>query len=289
MLMKLPMKRKSQALSISIIIPVFNEEDYLKDCLDSIAKQTVMPDEVIIVDNGSTDNSRKIARSYPFVKLLSEKKQSVLYARTKGFNAAKSDIIGRIDADTILDPNWVAQLHNVFAQPEIAGVTGAMQFYDMPLAPQNYLIDHFFKGPLYKLDKNFPFLFGTNMAITKAAWQLVRGELCDRRDINEDSDIAIHLYQHHQKLLYDVKLRAGMSSRRYDDSLRSFITYEKMQSFSYEVHGLNPIGSRVARTMYMVGYVVLWPLRRSYNHKTKKRSMQHLVTGTNTARKNPMS
>lgn len=282
------MSHKAQALSVSIVIPVYNEEDYLKDCLDSIASQTVVPDEVIVVDNGSTDATTKIAKQYPFVKLIHEKKRSVLYARTAGFNMAKSDIIGRIDADTILDANWVEHLKRVFTNPDIAGVTGPLQFYDMPFAPQNYIVDHFFKGPLYKLDKNFPFLFGTNMAISQKAWRSVRDELCDRKDINEDSDIAIHLYLRRQHLLYDVKLRAGMSSRRYDDSLRQFVRYEKMQSHTYAVHGLNPTGSWIARTLYMVGFVLLWPLRRSYNHKTRRRSIKHLLRGGSDARKNPM-
>lgn len=278
---------KAQALSVSIVIPVFNEEDYIKDCLDSIQRQSRKPDEVIVVDNGSTDKTLEIVKKYSFVKLIHEKKRSVLYARSTGFNTAKSDIIGRIDADTILETDWVEQLHRIFQDATVAGVTGPLQFYDMPFAPQNYLVDHFFKGPLYKLDKNFPFLFGTNMAITKKAWHLVRPELCDRKDINEDADIAIHLYKHQQKLIYDVKLRAGMSSRRFDDSLKEFISYEKMQSYTYDVHDLRPMGSRIARTMYMVGYVIFWPLRRSYNQRTKKRTLKNLVVG-NEARKNPM-
>lgn len=281
------MSKKAQALSVSIVIPVFNEQDYLKDCLDSIKRQTVKPEEVIVVDNGSTDGTHKIIKKYPFVRLLHEKKRSVLYARTTGFNAAKSDIIGRIDADTILETDWVEQLHRIFQDPEIAGVTGPLQFYDMPFAPQNYMVDHFFKGPLYKLDKNFPFLFGTSMAITRKAWQQVQNKLCNRRDIHEDSDIAIHLYKQGKKILYDSKLRAGMSSRRLDDSLKDFIKYEKTMSHSYEVHGMRPIGAPIARTGLMFGYVMLWPLRRSYNQKTKKRTLQNLVAG-NEARKNPM-
>lgn len=282
------MSNKTQALSVSIVIPVFNEEDYLDDCLQSIAMQTVAPKEVIVVDNGSTDNTLRILKKYSFTRLIHEKKRSVLFARTTGFNAASGDIIGRIDADTILDRNWVETIQSVFAEQAIAGVTGPVQFYDMPLAPQNYLVDHFFKGPLYKLDKNFPFLFGTNMAITKAAWRGVRSDLCERKDINEDSDIAIHMYKKGYKLLYDKKVRAGMSSRRFDDTLFDFIRYEKMQSFTYDVHGIKPIGSRIARTLYMLGYIIFWPVRRSYNHRTRRRSLRHLFFGSNQARKNPM-
>jgi glycosyltransferase involved in cell wall biosynthesis len=96
-----------KALSLSIVIPVYNEQSHLKACLDSIAKQEDYPDEVIVVDNNSTDKTCDIAKSYPFVKLAREKKQGVLSARTKGFNLAKSDFIGRIDADTVLPPTWI--------------------------------------------------------------------------------------------------------------------------------------------------------------------------------------
>src|ERR1035437_9021599 len=93
-------------LTLAIVIPVYNEEFYLKACLNSIAKQTVAPDEVIVVDNNSTDKSVQIAKSYKFVKLLHEKRQHQVFAQATGFNAIKSDIIGRIDADSILPPDW---------------------------------------------------------------------------------------------------------------------------------------------------------------------------------------
>jgi glycosyltransferase involved in cell wall biosynthesis len=96
-----------KTLTLSIVIPVYNEQCHLKACLDAIANQTESPDEVIVVDNNSTDRTLAIAESYPFVKILKEKKQGVLAVRTKGFNSARSSIIGRIDADTVLPPGWV--------------------------------------------------------------------------------------------------------------------------------------------------------------------------------------
>ena len=53
-------------LTLSIVIPVFNEQRYIKACLDSIAAQTVKPDEVIVVDNNSTDKTVQIAKKYKF-------------------------------------------------------------------------------------------------------------------------------------------------------------------------------------------------------------------------------
>lgn len=277
----------SKALTLSIIIPAYNEENHLGMCLDSIAAQSVMPDEVIVVDNNSSDKTADIAKTYPFVRLLREPQQGVTFARDTGFNAAQSDIIGRIDADTRLAKDWVTRVKKTFADNEFAAVTGPAFFYDMPLAPRNYLADHAFKGPLYKYDKDFPFLFGTNMAIRASAWALIKSEVCNDKNIHEDMDIAIHLHLHDSKILYDPKLRAGMSARRFDDKPKDFYRYITMMQNSFTKHDMKPIGARVAIAAYTMGYVVLWPLRRAYDPRTGKRSARQLLRG-HIARKNPM-
>jgi len=101
-------------LTLSIIIPVYNEQSHLKTCLESIAWQTEPPDEVIVVDNNSLDNSVEIAKEFSFVKVITEKRQGVLWARNKGFNKATSEIIGRIDADSILSENWCENVRKIF-------------------------------------------------------------------------------------------------------------------------------------------------------------------------------
>src|SRR5438309_1400799 len=102
-------------MKVSIVIPVYNEGPALGACLDAIARQTSRPFEVIVVDNNSSDDTVPIARHYGFVRLIHEKRQGVVHARTAGFNAARGDIIARIDGDTILPENWVASCKEVFA------------------------------------------------------------------------------------------------------------------------------------------------------------------------------
>lgn len=272
--------------SLSIVIPAYNEQNHLRECLESIAAQTEKPDEVIVVDNNSTDDTVAIAKNYHFVTLLVEKKQGVFYARNTGFDAVKSDIIGRIDADSILTKDWVKTVKKSFKDPEIAAVTGPAFFYDMPLAPKNYIADHAFKNPLYKFDKNFPFLFGTNMAMRSDNWKMISSYVCSDPRVHEDMDLAIHLYRDGHDILYNPKLRVGMSTRRYDDSPRDFYNYITMLKSSYEKHNMKPIGSHVAIAGFTLGYVMLWPLRRSYDDTTKKRSLGRLIRG-NKPRKNP--
>ncbi|HPG37472.1 MAG TPA: glycosyltransferase family A protein, partial [Candidatus Saccharibacteria bacterium] len=94
---------------ISVVIPVYNEAAALPACLEALAGQTAPPFEVLVVDNNSTDDSVLVAARYPFVTVLHEKRQGVLHARSLGFTAARGDIIGRIDADTEVAPDWIKQ------------------------------------------------------------------------------------------------------------------------------------------------------------------------------------
>src|SRR5487761_1699776 len=100
-------------MKISIVIPVYNEADNLSACLDAISNLEVMPYEVIVVDNNSTDNTVAIANLYDFVTVAHESRQGVVHARTKGFNLAKGDIIARIDADSVLPYDWTINVDDV--------------------------------------------------------------------------------------------------------------------------------------------------------------------------------
>ncbi len=276
-----------KALTLSIIIPVYNEEQYLEACLEAIKRQTEQPDEVIIVDNNSTDSSIKIAQKYKFVKVISEKKQGTLYGRTTGLDAARSDVLGRIDADTRLEPNWVKTAKRIFQDRTVAAVTGSSHFYDMPLSPQNHWVEDFFKHTLYKHEKNFPFLFGTNMAIRRSVWRIIKPVLCSDNTMYEDADMAIHLYKQGYKIVYDSSLRVGMSARRYSDGPLAFHRYNRQQSETYKKHGISTIGSAFARVAYATGYIVFRPLALAYDQERGGFSVQKLLKDRNKARVHP--
>jgi glycosyltransferase involved in cell wall biosynthesis len=106
----------------------------LDACLQAVARQTVTPDEVIVVDNNSTDDSLAIACSFSFVRVIKENRQGVAYARDCGFDAVKSDIIARIDADTIIAQNWVETLQQLFKDQQLDVVTGKMTYHDVAAA-----------------------------------------------------------------------------------------------------------------------------------------------------------
>ncbi|OGL36249.1 hypothetical protein A3E49_03725 [Candidatus Saccharibacteria bacterium RIFCSPHIGHO2_12_FULL_49_19] len=277
---------KNKKLTLSLVIPVFNEEGYLDACLGAIAGQTVQPDEVIVVDNRSTDKTIAVAKRYRFVKIISENRQGVIFARNRGFNVAKGQIIGRIDADTVLPPRWVEHIKQLFANCQVSAATGPVSYYDMPLPAINHYPDHLMRSSIYNWSPKSPFLFGSNMAIRKRSWNALRTELCRHQDIHEDLDLAVHLYQAGQKILYDKALLAGASGRRYNDRLAQFYGYMSMYRRTYLSHDLHSLAGYAAVTVYWAGYLVVHPIR--YLWLRSAGAVMPLEPLSRQARKNPM-
>ena len=102
---------------ISIIIPAYNEEKYLEKTLKSIHEQTTDDHEIIVVANGCTDNTEKIAQRYAD-RTFSINKPNVSLARNIGASHAKGDILLFLDADTQLARNAVTEIQNQFSKKD---------------------------------------------------------------------------------------------------------------------------------------------------------------------------
>jgi len=99
---------------ISIIVPVYNVEAYLPKCLDSIINQTYENLEIIIVNDGSTDNSPQIceeyAKRYSRIKLLHKKNGGLSSARNAGLDIANGEYIGFVDSDDYIEKNMYLEM-----------------------------------------------------------------------------------------------------------------------------------------------------------------------------------
>ncbi|MFF9561321.1 glycosyltransferase family 2 protein, partial [Streptomyces albus] len=95
---------------LSVVVPVFNEEAGIADCIDRLLAQGDAIDEVLIVDNNSTDRTASIikryAGSHEKVRYIFEPRQGVVHARNAGFDASSCELVGRIDADTRVQTGW---------------------------------------------------------------------------------------------------------------------------------------------------------------------------------------
>ncbi len=226
-------------LTLSLIIPAYNEEHHLKACLDAVAAQSVMPDEVIVVDNNSTDKTRLIAQEYSFVTLVNEPKQGVVFARNCGFNAAKSSLIGRIDADTILSPDWVARTTQYLARhTTVSAVSGSCIFYDFPLPRITHAVHWLFYYKLHALIAGTTILWGSNMALRQESWQQCRNSLHTDSGMHEDIDLALNLQKAGLGIEYVPELQAQVSMRRGRFSLKRDYLYLSAWPRTYQLNGL---------------------------------------------------
>jgi len=101
---------------ISIIVPMYNVEDYIEECVDSLRRQTLKNIEIILVDDGSPDRSGEIARKYcsmdARVKVIHKKNGGLSSARNAGLQAATGDYVGFVDGDDFVLP---AMFENMYA------------------------------------------------------------------------------------------------------------------------------------------------------------------------------
>lgn len=105
---------------VSIIVPIYNAEKYLNDCLDSLASQSFNDYEVILVNDGSTDSSKSICEDYcsrySNFKLLNKENGGQMSAWILGVRFASSDFLGFVDSDDIVDKQFIEKM--VSAQKE---------------------------------------------------------------------------------------------------------------------------------------------------------------------------
>ena len=94
---------------ISVIVPIYNVEDYLEHCIDSICAQTYRNLEIILVDDGSMDHSGQICDRYAAldtrITVIHQENKGVVAARKAGLQHAQGEYTGFVDGDDYLDPD----------------------------------------------------------------------------------------------------------------------------------------------------------------------------------------
>lgn len=112
-------------MKISLIATVLNEEKSIDSFLDSVAKQALKPDEIIIVDGGSVDwTLDKLAKRKENIRILIKEGASRSEGRNLAVEEAKNEIIAITDAGCILDKDWLAEIVKPFSDPEVDVVAG---------------------------------------------------------------------------------------------------------------------------------------------------------------------
>lgn len=119
---------------VSVIIPVYNVENYLKECLDSVINQTLKDIEIICIDDGSTDKSLDILKEYAkkdtrFIVLTQENKGAAI-ARNKGLDIARGEYVIFLDSDDFFEKNFLEEMYNCAKQKELDVCICNLYYYD---------------------------------------------------------------------------------------------------------------------------------------------------------------
>lgn len=181
---------------ISVVIPVKDDDTELARCLQALAGQTLRPDEVIVVDNGSTDASAGVARALG-ARVVRCESPGIPAASAAGYDAAAGDIILRLDADCVAGSSWVRGMAEAFAaRPDVAAFTGGARFVDGPRvlrAPLAALYLGAYAAVMTPTLGHLP-LFGSNLGMRRAAWCSIRSSVHrDDADLHDDMDLSFHL------------------------------------------------------------------------------------------------
>lgn len=118
---------------ISVIIPVWNSPALLRRCLDALDAQTLSHDsfEIIVIDNGSTDNTADVARAASGVRLLSESKPGSYAARNCALRHTRSEYVAFTDADCVPAPDWLEQaLAAARRHPDAGVLAGQIDLFE---------------------------------------------------------------------------------------------------------------------------------------------------------------
>ena len=131
---------------ISVIVPVYNVEKYLRECIDSIISQTLTDIEIIAINDGSPDNSLEILREYEKkdnrIIVIDKKNEGVGKARNDGINASSGEFIAFMDSDDYYPSNTVLEtLYNVAIQNDVK-IAGGRKIHLMP--DGEFVKDNFF-------------------------------------------------------------------------------------------------------------------------------------------------
>lgn len=156
----------------SIVVPCYNEADYIAETLRSLGDQTFAgPYEIVVVDNNCTDQTADIARAMG-ARVVVEKNPGVCWARQRGTEEAHGDVVVSADADTTYSPEWLANIDRSFGVDErIVAVTGPCRYVGGPLWGRVYARILFGAvHAIYRISGRTVYATATNIAFRKKHW-----------------------------------------------------------------------------------------------------------------------
>jgi len=190
-------------MKVTAIIPCYNQEKYLAACIEAILSQTRPADEVLIINDGSSDRSMEIAARYPGVKIIHhQRNQGLATARNTGYQAASGEVIVYIDSDANADQRLLESLLVHYDDPEVGGVGGRGIEAQMKSKYDQWRRIHSSQQSGESVIRDHRWLWGLCSSYRKSALETVNGFDTYYHTNAEDVDIGYRLTRQGFKLIY---------------------------------------------------------------------------------------
>ena len=190
-------------MTISVIVCAYNEAQYLPACLHAVLAQTRPADEVIVVDNASTDGTGDRARAIAGVQVVTEPAKGLVLARERGRAVATGNLLAYIDADCRPPIGWLERVARRFERrPATIAVTGPYRFYDWDLLGRTLIraYDFVVAPPMHVLVHHMlglgAILYGGNFVVRREALKRIGGFDKSIEFHGEDTNLGRRLTPH---------------------------------------------------------------------------------------------
>jgi glycosyltransferase involved in cell wall biosynthesis len=267
---------------ISVIIPCYNQAAFLPDAVESVLAQTVADYEILVIDDGSPDNTSEVAGRYPTVRCIRQANRGLAGARNRGLNESRGEYLLFLDADDRILPNHFEVSLAAFAQhPYAALVCGNYRWFG---APDTWHVhdctpspDHY--GALLRGTFNIP--IHTTLMWRPSVMQL--GGFNEQLSACEDIDFFLRfthrfLIHCHHELVAEYRRHPAQMTRRpelifrgFDDMFRSHRGIIA-QSPAYQ----EAVAERVRHLKVNWGEPVLWDLADALRQRSFRRAAHDL-------------
>jgi glycosyltransferase involved in cell wall biosynthesis len=220
---------------ISVIVPTYNRGATLDLCLQALLAQDYLEYEIILSDDGSTDDTPKVAAKFPPVKYIRGENHGPAAARNRGIGQARGEVIAFTDDDCLVPPNWLSRLADGYARhPEVAGVGGYLEPTDEALA--NSILarferyeskhNHRFSDSEYVGGLDSPGGGTSNMSYYRDILQKLRGfDESFPYAAAEDADLRSRICQTGARLLFIPVKVTHLRAYSWDSFRRQYVTH----------------------------------------------------------------
>ena len=220
---------------VSIYIPAYNAEKTIEQTLISIKNQTYKFDEIIVINDNSSDTTMKIVSEFKGVKLINNYTNKGLgYNRNLGFKVSKNEIVAAIDADVVLEKKWLENIIKNFEDNKNIICGGRMTEKFTQNNFNLWRAKYYSQNWGEKSFENPPFLFGCNTIQNKSIWKMVKGYNEELFTNGEDIEYINKIKPHKNiKIKYCAE---ALSEHLQDDNLQTLShRVWRYHSFGYKI------------------------------------------------------